>query len=406
MNCGSTSAQEQQPGVSRRRFLATASCGALASLAADRLLAGPAQATGAEPSTNTTSRKFKYVGWQVGVTYQSPQPGGMTRDDMMRMLDEMARHRMNFLSLQMLSFGHFDPKHDGYCWPVTNPKLKPLWDSTSVNGQPKTEFVREAIAAAAERGIEVQLFMNWGIWNPGKLQKSYPETANYEKRPQPGKPWKTTWFFCPDSPGAWQAGLDDMTDLLTYYAHPNVVSYGFENLCSHDCFCKYTQKKFQDETGKSLLKASDEERYEWAKAHVAGLLTKYVQHIRRVVPKIDVWLHTFGARDWAHDPKRLPDCGFNYLLPHTFHFRTSKEKFFAMLGRLEPNQCVLHFSARDIRPANYGLWKQTPESIAEKVGWVLDYPGKNLAGVLFYNPNAMSPRNVQAVYEQIKRFDW
>jgi hypothetical protein len=400
-----TIAEEKPTVVRRRRFLTLASCSALGCLATGRISSRPALAAADETTPAQPARKMRYVGWQVGITYQAKAPGGLTRDDMMRMLDDMARHRMNLLSLQMISYSHFDPKHDGYCWPVTNPKLKPLWDSTAINGQPKTEFVREVIAEAAQRGIEVQLFMNWGIWNPDKLRRGYPEIANYTKRPQLGKPQKPTWFFCPDSPGAWQAGLDEAVDLLTYYADRNVVSYGFENLCSHDCFCAYTQKKYEEETGKPLLKASDAERAEWAKGHLAKLLTRYVRHIRGINPKLDVWLHSSCIPDWGHDPKRLPQCGFNYLLPHTFHFPTTKEKFFAKLRSLEPNRCVLHFSARDVRPANYGLWIQTPESIAEKVGWVLEYPGKNLAGVLFYNPNAMSARNIHAVYEQVKRFD-
>jgi hypothetical protein len=386
-------------GMSRRRFLATASQGALAAMAAGSLSLNPAQTSAAEPAAPPLSRRLKYVGWQVGVTYQAQAPGGLTRDEMMRLLDEMARHHMNLLSLQMISYTYFDPNHDGYCWPVANPKLKPLWDSASINGQPKTEYVREVIEAASHRGIEVQMIMNWGIWNPEKLRQNYPDSTNYQNRPQPGKPWKTTWFFCPDSPGAWQAGLDEVADLLAYYTHPNLTSYAFENIASHDCFCSYTQKQFQTETGKSLLEATDSERTEWAKPHIAGLLTQYVKHIRHIRPQLGVWLHTSCAANWAH-------CGFNYLLPHTFHFPITKENFFKRMHFMEPNQCVLHFSARDIRPANYKLWIQTPESIAEKIGWVLDYPGKNIAGILFYNPNAMSPRNIAAVYEQAKRFEW
>jgi len=119
-----------------------------------------------------------------------------------------------------------------------------------------------------------------------------------------------------------------------------------------------------------------------------------------------VWLHTSCARSWGHDPKMLPGCGLDYLLPHTFHFPVAKEKFYEKLRSFEPSKCVLHFSARDIRPTNYRLWVQTPESIAERTGWILDYPGKNVAGIVFYNPNAMSPQNIRAVYEQTKRFDW
>lgn len=396
-------------GISRRHLLRTASCSALAALTGCATGAGTNRApTGAPDATTTqTARRMKYVGWQVGVTYQAKAPGGLSRDDLMHLLDDMARHRMNLLSLQMISYAHFDPNHDGYCWPVTNPRLKPLWDSTAINARPETEYVREIIAAAAQRKIEVQMIMNWGIWNPDKLRQHYPEIANYTQRPQPGDPPpKPTWFFCPDSPGAWQAGLDEIADLLGYYTHPNLTSYVFENLASHDCHCAYTQEQYRQDTGQSLMDAAEGERYAWAKPHISGLLKRYVEHIRRIRPKMGVWLHTSCAKSWAHDPQRLPGCGFNYLLPHTFHFPITQEGFYARLRSYEPNRCVLHFSARDIRPTNYKLWIQTPENIAEKVGWVLDYPGNNVAGILFYNPNAMSPRNIQAVYEQTQRLEW
>lgn len=404
------SSNPQHSGVSRRDLLKTASGGALAALVGEHLGLAAALAPTGEPALTTTrsSRRMRYVGWQVGVTYQAKAAGGLARDDMMRLLDDMARHRMNLLSLQMISYAHFDPSHDGYSWPVANPRLKPLWDSTAINAQPETEFVRAAIVAAAERGIEVQMIMNWGIWNPDKLRQHYPVLANYTPRPKPGDPPpKPTWFFCPDSPGAWRAGLDEIADLLAYYQHPNLTSYAFENLCSHDCHCAFTQEQFRQDTGKALLDTEEaEERYAWARVHISGLLKQYVEHIRRIRPKLDVWLHTSCAKDWGHDPKRLPGCGFNYLLPHSFHFPITQERFYARLRSYEPNRCVLHFSARDIRPTNYRLWIQTPESIAEKIGWVLDYPGDNVAGILFYNPNAMSPRNIQAVYEQTKRLDW
>jgi hypothetical protein len=394
------------PGVSRRRFLTTASCGAMAALSAERLCSEPARASAGETAPASAPRRLKYMGWQVGVTYQAKAPGGLTRDEMMRLLDDMARHRMNLLSLQMISYAFFDPNHDGYCWPVANPKLKPLWDSTAINSHPKTEYVRELIEAAAQRGVEVQMIMNWGIWNPDKIRRGYPDAGLLEKRPGTERPGaKQGWVFCPDAPGSWHAGLDEVADLLSYYTHPNLTSYSFETLAYHNCFCSYTQKQYEEETGKSLLEATDVERAAWAKRHIGGLLKQYVAHIHRLRPKMGVWLHTSCAASWGHDPKMLPQCGFDYLLPHAFHFPVAKEQFFKKLRSLEPNKCVLHFSARDVRPTNYKLWIQTPESIAEKIGWVLDYPGNNIAGILFYNPNAMSPGNIAAVYEQIKRFE-
>jgi hypothetical protein len=47
---------------------------------------------------------------------------------------------------------------------------------------------------------------------------------------------------------------------------------------------------------------------------------------------------------------------------------------------------------------------KTPEIIAQALDWVYEYPGDNLDGILFFNETATSPRNKQAVYELIKRF--
>jgi hypothetical protein len=86
--------------LNRRHFLTTASRGALAALAAGRVGVARVSAAETPPISSSSPRRLKYVGWQVGVTYQAAAPGGLGRDDMMRLLDAMARHRMNFLSLR------------------------------------------------------------------------------------------------------------------------------------------------------------------------------------------------------------------------------------------------------------------------------------------------------------------
>jgi len=388
----------------RRDLLRSA---AAATVAAPWLV--PRGAPAGEPRP-AEGRKLRYVGWQVGVTYQAEEAGGRDRDSMMRLLDEMARQRMNLLSLMMISYGFYDPEHDGYCWPVQNPKLKHYVDPKAINARAPSEFVRGLIAAAAERKIEVQLFMNWGIWNPDRIRRGYPTAASQTTRRQAldGKPSRH-WLHCPDSPGAWQAGLDEVADLLGFYDHPNVTSYALERLGYSGppaCFCTYTQKKYREATGRAIFDASPAELEAWKGRHVAGYLKQYVAHVERLRPGIEVWLHTQCAPGWGHDPKLLPGAGIDYLVPHTIQFRETKEGTHAKLRRLAPNPCVLHFCTRDRRPANYPLWIKTPEIIAEVIGWALDYPGDNLAGLLFFNENATSPRNKKAVYEAIKRFAW
>ncbi|HBO44010.1 MAG TPA: hypothetical protein DD670_08770 [Planctomycetaceae bacterium] len=355
-------------------------------------------------------RVLRHVGWQAGITYQAPGAGGMTRDELMRLLDEMAEHRMNLLSLMMLSYAYFDPNHDGYCWPVGNANLKHYWDERSINGRPETEFVREVIQAAADRGVAVQLFMNWGIWNPQRIREGYHSANSQVGRAQAiaGKDG-TGWLHCPDSPGAWQAGLDEVADLLTFYDHPNVKSYSLERLSygnPNQCFCRYTQEHFNKDTGQSLLEASDEALAAWKARRIGGLLKDYASHIRTVKPNTQVWLHTQCSPSWGHDPATMRANTIDFLCPHTIQFPETREALYRKLDRLAPNRCVLHFCTRDQRPKNYKLWIKTPEILTEVLGWAREYPGDNLAGLLFFNPSATSSRNRRTVYEQLKHFQW
>lgn len=393
--------------MKRRKFLTvTSQAAAAASLSALPVHSPKAQAT---PDTPQEGRKIKYVGWQVGVTYQVPDPKGLTRDYLMRLLDEMAANRMNLLSLMMISYGVFDAVHDGYCWPVHNEKLKHYCDTNATNANPSTEYIQEVIAAAAVRGIMVQLFMNCGIWNTGKIRLGYPDAQPQLTRREAVENLPGSWVHCFDSPGAWQAALDEVADLLDYYPSPNVSSYGLERLSyvgPDCCYCKSTQEIFQRQTGQSLLEAAPDFIEAWKTEHITGYLKKYTEHIHKKRPGLEVWLHTQGARGWGHDPRRLAGAGIDALLPHYIQFQEDEAQVHRRLEYLAPNPCVLHFCSRDHAPENYPIWIKTPEIIKEATDWALRYPGENLVGFLFFNENTTSPRNKAAVYEQIKRFAW
>jgi hypothetical protein len=350
-------------------------------------------------------RRVCYVGWQVGVTYQSGRPQGLDRDYFLRLLDEMASRRMNLLSLMMLSYGCYEPEHDGYAWPVRNRALQYYQDSYCVNGRKETEFIREIIGAAGERRIEVQLFLNWGIWNPEKMRLGYPSALVQTNREgQSGG-----WLHCPDSPGGWQAGLDEVQDMLEFYNQPNVKGFAFERISYQSrnyCYCPKTRARFHSDTGGDLATAGDKRADAWKKEHIGGLIAGYVRHVRRIRPGLSIGLHTQCAPGWGHDAARLQSHGIDVLLPHTIQFQETEESLHALLRRLEPNPCLLHFCTRDKRPANYNLWIKTPEIIKQAFEWILRYPGDNLAGFLFFNEPATSVANKDAVYENLKRFDW
>lgn len=351
------------------------------------------------------SRRLRYVGWQVGLTYQSERPEGLDRDYFLRLLDEMAAQRMNLLSIMMLSYGYYDPGHDGYAWPVRHPALQHYQDANCLNGRAETEFIGEIIGEAAHRKIEVQLFMNWGIWNPEKLGLGYETTQVQADR----SGQSSGWLHCPDAAGSWQAGLDEVQDLLEYYAHPNVTSFAFERISyqgSDYCYCPHTRARFASDTGHALETAHSRRIRRWKNEHIGALIAEYARHIRRLRPEIAVALHTQCAPGWGHDAARLPGHGIDFVLPHTVQFEETEANLHALLRRLRPNPCVLHFCTRDKRPTNYNLWIKTPEIIGRVFDWISKYRGSNLAGFLFFNEPATSAANKQAVYENLKRFDW
>ena len=380
--------------ISRRTFITRT-----AGVAGVSLLAGSCVRASHERPT----RKLRHLGWQVGVTYQSMTPGGLNRDYLLRLLDEMAANRMNMLNLMMQSYGYFDPDHDGYAWPVQHPRLQPYRDVNAINARPEQEFLRDVIEEAATRQIAVQLFMNWGIWNPDFVKAAYPESSLQLK--EDGSP--SGWLHCPDSPGAWQLGLDEVADLLTFYDHPNVTSYSLERISyagNATCYCPYTRRAFQEATGLVFEEATVSQRETWKTDQICNYLSWFTKYLQQLHPGINVGLHTQCAQGWGHDPDRLSGCGIDYLMPHTIQFPTTQRELYAMLDRLAPNPCILHFCCRDRRPQNYKLWIKTPDIIAQALSWIRDYPGDNVIGILFFNEPATSPVNKKAVYKGIRCF--
>ncbi len=54
----------------------------------------PRPVPAASPAT-ARGKRFRYLGWQVGLTYHAEAPGGVDRAHLLRLLDEMAGHGMN-----------------------------------------------------------------------------------------------------------------------------------------------------------------------------------------------------------------------------------------------------------------------------------------------------------------------
>jgi hypothetical protein len=345
-----------------------------------------------------------YKGWQVGITYEALDAGGVTLPRMIRLLDEMEEHEMNLLSLMMTGYDFFSPGHDGFAWPVRNSRLECFRDMKCLNADKKTEFVSKVIDEAEKRGIGIQLFTNLAIYNPERIIASYPGAL--EQMYKDGDKFK--WLFCPDSDDLWQMEKDEVEDLLTVYNQKNVQSIGYERLsyAGGSCYCEDTKRLFHAGTGLDITdyNRGDEIIENWKVEHISNKISEMNRSIRAIRPDMDVWLHSSCASGWGHDPKRLRSAGINYVIPHVAHFQMTKQDLFTLLDRIAPNDIVLHFCVRNKALKNYNIWVKTPEIIKMVGEWVKEYmcTHSNLKGVLFFNENTVPEENRKAAYELIK----
>ncbi len=346
--------------------------------------------------------KFDHVGWQIGINYQAPDPVGVTFDYLRDVIDRSADVGMNFVSFMMISYEIHCPEHDGYAWPVRNPRLKPLKETDCLNADPKREFVRKALAYAKDKGFHCQLMMNAMLWNPRKVAGTYPDAmlqrfSNGQER---------DWLFCPDSPGGWQLALDEVTDLLEFYADSPVDSYAFERLGydSGTCYCPHTLEKFKQETGSDVGNSHLNALRAWKGISTLRHLKRYLSRIREVRPNIQVWAHTGGEPEWGHFPNVLREAGVNVVSNHGQHFLPDKEAFYVQLDRLAPLACVPHICVRDLPTHNYPVPIRTPEMIEGNAHWLEDYPGDRVLGAMFFNEVRTTERNRKAVYDIVRRW--
>lgn len=344
-----------------------------------------------------------YVGWQLGITYQAPGPQGIDWPYLKDVIDRSADAGMNLLSLMMLSYAYHDPEHDGYAWPVTNPLLEPLKDRACLNADPRHEFVRRALDYAKGKGFHCQLAMNAMIWNPERVRQSYPDAEPQQLAD--GSTAAGGWLHCPDSPGAFRLALDEVTDLLSFYADYPVDSFAFERMGYNagTCFCAHSRDRFRQQTGLEM-DTSRLSHLIWKGNSVRELLSRYVERIRQTRPGIQVWAHTGGEPEWGHFPHVLAGAGIDIVANHGQHFLPTSEAFHEQVDWLSPLPCVPHICVRDLPTHNYAVPPRTPESIAENATWLERYPGERMAGAMFFNEVHTSERNKAAVYDVVRRW--
>lgn len=355
--------------------------------------------------------EFNYVGWRLGVNYQTSDPKGVDLPYVKQVIDKSADSGMNFISFMMLSYACFCPDHDGYAWPVKNPKLQPLRDTTCRNTDINKEFLSKALKYAKSKGFHCQLFMNSMIWNPEKVKINYgdAEPQCYHN----GKAARNGWVFCPDSPGAFQLAIDEITDLLTFYSDSPVDSFGFERLSycdSNTCFCDYSKDKFKKDTGTNLVEKKEVEMEEtsfnhlvWKGNSIKQYIKKYISVIKQIRPGIKVWFHTGGDPEWGHCPNVFNEVDIDLISNHGQDFIASKSGYYQQLDWLSPYILVPQICVRDIPTPNYPVPVRTPESIKENFSWMEQYPGDRLKGIVLFNEVSTSERNKAVVYDEVKK---
>ena len=355
------------------------------------------------------SHRFRYLGWQVGLSYQTPRPEGKRPEELRQLLREMRDNGMNFISIMLVSYSFFDPEHDGFCWPVRRPGLLSYRDERSLNAREETEFLGDIIQEASEAGLHVQLMTNCGIWNPERIVQGYPQT-----RPQlDGNGNRSSWVHCFDIPDGYRCVRDVILDALDRYARRGVSSYAIEwpGYVGNGCFCEQTRAAFARETGRELTsewaRANRNEFDRWKERHIGAILKRLVAEIHEQTPNVEIWHHTActASRGRGHAPDQLRKAGVTATMPYMMH---STSRDFSDLGEnvraCQPLPAVAHVCVRPRPFKNYPIPPKDPAVVRKFFDAIEQTTIDNLAGLVFFNESNVPLENRKAVYEGIRRF--
>lgn len=353
---------------------------------------------------------FNYVGWQVGITYQTKKREGLDKKYLKNLLREMKDNGMNFISFMMITHGLNDSLHDGYTWPVKNKKLRCYIDKKCTNADPKTEFLAEIIEEAAEYGFHVNLCDNQFWWNPKKAKKGYPLIRTAE---MPGNDSETLqrYAHCADNKDTWQMACDAVEDLFGFYNSKAVKSYAFEMIGHyHGCTCPDTIKLFEQSLKTVGLesKVKNKDLFAlWQDMRRKETMEEFVIAIKKVNPSLEIWHHGYmeliDKGSYRFSPASYNKAGVDVDLP-CIHQVTDEPMLKKVLDSSKDFPLVLHVDTRDISTLNYNIPLKNQEYILNMGRWIEKNNRKNLAGVAFFNETATSARNKKAVYKTVN--DW
>jgi len=351
--------------------------------------------------------KLQYVGWQVGITYQTKKKAGLDQQYLHDLLLEMSDRGMNFVSFMMISHGLNDPIHDGYTWPTANPKLKCYTDRHCLNADTETEFLSDIIEEAGNLGFHVNLFMNGFWWNHDRVKVGYPGIRTMGN----ANTNDAMYHHCADNDDTWRLACDEVSDLLTYYSRGPVSSYGFEMIGREGCKCPDTMKLFNDALASAGLDRNREARAAedffrlWNRLRDKQVLEEFVLAIRRAAPSIEIWHHGYmelgdlgGYRFSANSYRK---AGVDVAMP-CVHTLMSEDMLERVLSSAEGFPVVLHVDARGGATLNYGVPAKSPEYIRNIGKWILKHNKECLKGAVFFNEPFTSQANKDAVYEVVR----
>ena len=316
---------------------------------------------------------MRYLGWQTAISYQSPSPEGVTQAYVHALLQEMQDQGMTLVSFMMVSHGLNDPLHDGYAWPVRNPRLRCYVDEKIRNAQPGQEFLRAEIEHAAGLGLHVQLFTNNFWWNHAKARRGYPGLVAIPS----GDPATGDWHHPASNQAAWDMACDEASDLLEFYGSAAVRSYGWETMG-----VPWGPDRAED---------------------YAATMRRFAAHIRRARPDIEVWHHGYMKFEHGRSPEAYRAAGIDVVFP-CIHLVTNEDQLVEVLDSSGDIPTVLHMDVRDQPTANYRVPPKTPEYIEQMCRWITRHQRDNLLGVMFFNEVYTSRENREAVYRQIDKW--
>ena len=352
--------------------------------------------------------RLKYVGWQVGVTYQTCDREGLDGRYLRGLLTEMRDNGMNLISFMMISHALNDSRHDGYTWPVRNPKPKCYVDQNCANAAPDKEFLREIIEQAGDLGFHVNLFMNGFWWNPDRVRQGYPNIRTLDNDAV-----NHYYHHCSDNRDTWALARDEVQDLLSFYSHPPVNSYGFEMMGQGGCTCPDTMTMFENTL--KTAERGDSEKPEckqnalclWRAMRSRQVLDEFVISVKKTRPSVELWHHgymelgDYGGYRFSPDSYRM--AGIDVALP-CIHTIVDETRLKAVIESSEDFPTCLHVDTRDTPTENYQIPLKTPRDILNMGKWIEDNHRPNLLGAMFFNEVATSKENKRAVYDVVQRW--